>query len=86
MGFRSKRRERKTSMKLVVEVLYLDLEDLKQSKSDRSRKREERERERATPFIKSLLGASVPPRTESDFWPTLPSRELNSLPLGQSQS
>ena len=33
-------------MKLVVEVLYLDLEDLKQSKSDRSRKREERERER----------------------------------------
>ena len=37
-----------------------------------------RERERATPFIKSLLGASVPPTptpAESDGWRILPSRE-----------
>ena len=33
------------------------------------------ETERRTPFVKSLLGVSVPPGTESDVWPTLPSRE-----------
>ena len=27
------------------------------------------------PFVKSLLGASVPSVAESDLWPTLPSRE-----------
>ena len=35
----------------------------------------ERERERSTSFIKSLLVASVLPGTESDFWPTVLSRE-----------
>ena len=48
--------------------MYLDLEDLKQSKSDGSRERERAERERDIYilFIKSLLGASVhspPPST-----------------------
>ena len=33
------------------------------------------ETESCAPFVKSLLGASVPPRAESDFWPTMPSRE-----------
>ena len=51
-------------------MLYLDLEDLKQSKSDRRRKERKEERKKKglgggwkspTPFIKSLLGASVPP-------------------------
>ena len=51
-------------------MLYLDLEDLKQSKSDRRRKERKKERRKSgsrggwkspTPFIKSLLGASVPP-------------------------
>ena len=45
----------------IVEMLYLDLEDLKQSKPDQEKERKERrERESRTPFIKSLLGASVP--------------------------
>ena len=34
------------------------------------------ETESRTPFIKSLLGASVSPGAESDFWPTMPSREF----------
>ena len=33
------------------------------------------ETESCAPFVKSLLGASVPPRAEPDFWPTMPSRE-----------
>ena len=35
----------------------------------------EREKENPTPFIKNLFGASVPPSTESYFWPTMPSRK-----------
>ena len=61
----------------VVEALYLDLEDLKQSKYDREKekkKKRERERESCTPFIKAYW-VNQPPPTESDFWPTLPSRE-----------
>ena len=59
-------------------MLYLDLEDLKESKSEGERdqtKKKEQKRESPTPFIKSLLGASVPPRAKSNFWPTMPSRE-----------
>ena len=42
-----------------------------QSKSKENKKRKESEREESpTPFIKSLLGASVPPGGESDFRPT----------------
>ena len=41
-------------------------------KSDRG---EEEKRERPTPFIESLFGASFPPVAESDFWPTMLSRE-----------
>ena len=33
------------------------------------------ETESGTPFLKNLLGASVPPGAESHFWPTMPSRE-----------
>ena len=33
------------------------------------------ERESRTPFIKSLLGASVPLGNKSNFWSTMPSRE-----------
>ena len=33
------------------------------------------ETESRTPFVKNLLRASVPPGAESDFWPTMPSRE-----------
>ena len=53
--------------------LYLDLEDLKQSKSDGGNLKDKKES--PTPFTKSLLGASVLPGAESDFWPTLPNRE-----------
>ena len=46
---------KKTSKQLTVEALYLDLDDLKQSKSD---KRRDRDREESpTLFLKSLLGA-----------------------------
>ena len=50
---------KKTSKQLTVEALYLDLDDLKQSKSDKRRDRQtDRDREESpTLFLKSLLGA-----------------------------
>ena len=56
-----------TIKQLILEALYLDLEDLQRSKSDG--------RERATPFIKSLLGASAHPPAKSYFYPTTLGRE-----------
>ena len=35
---------------------------------------DKKERESPTPFVKSLLGASVPLRARPNFWPTVPSR------------
>ena len=65
----------KTNSKF-FEVLHLDLEDPKQSKSDKTTTTK-KEKGEPTPFIKSLLGgASVLPRAESDCWPTVLSREV----------
>ena len=64
-----------TSKYLIVEVLYLDLEDLKQSKSDGGAGwvggggGGNGETESRTPIIKSLLGASVPPEPNPMFGP-----------------
>ena len=62
----------------MVEVSCLNLEDLKQCKSDGvgmgwggGGEGAQGKKESATSFIKSLLGASVPPGAESDFWPTM---------------
>ena len=52
----------------------MDLEDLKQSKLT-EKNYTNGEAESRTPFINSLLGASVPAGAESDLWPTLTSRE-----------
>ena len=57
--------EKHTSKSLNVEALYLDLEDFKRSKSDGISFL--RETESHTPFIKSLLGASVPPEPNLIF-------------------
>ena len=47
---------------------------------ERDRDTIEREKENPTPFIKNLFGASVPPSTESYFWPTMPSRKQRDYP------
>ena len=44
-----------------MEALYLDLEDLKQSNSTMGGGGGGKERVLGTPFIKSLMGTSVPP-------------------------
>ena len=59
-------------------MLYVDLEDLKQSKSDGGIfVLFFGETESHTPFIKEPNGCIIsPPRpAESDVWPTMPSRE-----------
>ena len=43
-------------------------------------RRKEIEEESRSPFIRGLLDASVPPGAESDFWPTMPSREQRGYP------
>ena len=59
-------------------MLYLDLEDLKQSKADgRGGGGAGRRRDYVVLFVKSLLGASVHappplPPLESNVWPTMP--------------
>ena len=61
---RKERREREREREgerereqLIIEAIYLDLEDIKQSKSDGG-KETDRQRQSPTPFIKSLLGAT----------------------------
>ena len=46
-----------------------------EEKKKMERGEEEEDGESPIPFIKSLLSASVPPGAESDFWPTMLSRE-----------
>ena len=55
-SFRWKYRRRKIQV-VIVEVLYLGLEHLKQSRPNSKKKKR---RESPTPFIKNLLGASAP--------------------------
>ena len=43
-------------------------------------RRKKIEEESRSPFIRGLLDASVPPGAESDFWPTMPSREQRGDP------
>ena len=68
-------------MRCFIYNIYVDLESLKQSKSDGGigmgggEENEKERRESPTPFIKSLLDASVPPRAKSDYWLSVLSRE-----------
>ena len=69
-SFRCKCRRRKIQVD-TVEVLYLDLEHLKQSKPNSKKKKKEERRESPTPFIKSLLGASAShshPPPHQEYW------------------
>ena len=66
---RSVEEKNKTRKCLIFEALYLNLEDLKQNQSNG--RKGKKDRESHTPFTKSLLGTSVTPGTESDFWPTM---------------
>ena len=48
---------------MLVEILDLDLEDLKLSKSDEEERERQKKRRETPPFIKSLLGESAPTPT-----------------------
>ena len=61
----------KTSKWLIVEVLYLDQEDLKQSQSDGEKWRDRK----LYSLQKETIGCISPLRAESTFWPTMPSRK-----------
>ena len=81
----NKQPQQTISKQMIVEELYLDLENLKQSKSGGGR-REGRKSYSPTPFITTVLGAPVrpPPHPHpsflhhpwagSDFWPTMLSK------------
>ena len=51
----SKRKNRKTSKRLVVVALYLDLEDLKQCKFTRKKEREKKKKKSVFPLLFSLF-------------------------------
>ena len=52
-------------------MLYLDQEDLKQSQSDGEKWRDKK----LYSLQKETIGCISPLRAESNFWPTMPSRE-----------
>ena len=71
--FRSKCRKKEASNWLFRHYIYI-WKTLKQSKSLIKDRQGERQKVLLS-FIKSWLGASVPPRAKSDLWPTVPSTE-----------
>ena len=52
-------------------MLYLDQEDLKQSQPDGEKRRDRK----SYSLHKEPIGCISPSRAESNFWPTMPSRE-----------
>ena len=61
-------------------MLYLDLEDLKESKSKGERERSNKKEgtKKSYSLHKKPIGCISPPGAESDFWPTMLHREQGS--------